>query len=445
MATASRALGLLAPVAVALLAAGLGVIGIRRSFGLAEIEAVLESGRAWHDLVPFRDADASGSLYLLLLRGWLHVASSEWVARVPSLVAVGLAAAAVYALGCRLFDRNAGLAAGAVFAASASTATAGRTAGPLALALLAATLATLLFVVAIESGGATAWCAYALVAAASVYVHTSCALVLGAHAVALALVRPQGRFALVADALAAAVAAPAVVQTLANRPHAVDPLRQPSLADVLHAAHDASGRNGALLALALIGAAVIAMERTPGSEPWKLGLLAAWALVPAAGLLLLSIARPSLDARYLAISAPALALLAGGALAAIAVPALVAVLAAAVLALGGVRVAQLDRSTTEDWRAAVAAAFAAKPADERVVAAPARALAAVAYYAGTGRGSATPKGAAVRLLVRARADVALETARDAARAPAYALRNERSFGSRLRLQRWERTGLPAAP
>ena len=40
---------------------------------------------------------------------------------------------------------------------------------------------------------------------------------------------------------------------------------------------------------------------------------------------------------------------------------------------------------------------------------------------------------------------ALEISRRAARAPAYALRGEHRFGSTLRVQRWERTGLLADP
>ena len=110
-------------------------------------------------------------MHLALLKGWLHTGSSDWVARVPSVVAVALAAATVYALGVRLFDRRTGLAAGILFGASAFTAGIGRDAGPIALAVLAATVTTLLFVdrERVRSPGRLG--RYTVLAAASVYVH----------------------------------------------------------------------------------------------------------------------------------------------------------------------------------------------------------------------------------------------------------------------------------
>src|SRR5581483_8070323 len=123
--------------------------------------------------------------------------------------------------------------------------------------------------------------------------------------------------------------------------------------------------------------------------------------------------------------------------------ALVAALAAS-LALATVRVVQLERSRTEDWRSGVAAAFAVRRPGERVVVAPPRALTAFARYAGPERGSLVARGPALVVLVRAAdAEAALELARRAVRAPAYALRDERRLDERLWLQRWESTGLAA--
>ena len=67
------------------------------------------------------------------------------------------------------------------------------------------------------------------VAAVSVYVHASCALVLVAHAAALAFVdRAATRRTTLVATIAAALAAPAAVQVLAGRRHLVDALGQPS-------------------------------------------------------------------------------------------------------------------------------------------------------------------------------------------------------------------------
>lgn len=442
---ARRYLWPFAPVGVGMLAAGLAAIDLRRSFTLAEVELVLQSGRSWRELVPVWHADASGSVYLVLLKGWLHVGSVEWIARTPSLAAVGLAAAAVFALGARLFNRNVGLAAGVLFATSAFTTGIGRSTGPLALAVLAATLATLVFVVAIESRGRLVWTGYVIVASASVYVHASCAPVLLAHAAAFVVLRrPRGWRAAAPGVLVVVLSAPAVVQVLASQRHLVDALDQPSLADVARVVHEASGRNVMLIALAVAGIAGLALWRYTKVEAWKVALLTSWALIPLVGVLVLSIARPSLDPRYVAASVPAFSLAAGAALARVFRRRVAFVAAVGVLVLIGVRLAQLEHSLSEDWRTAADYALSSRGPHDRVVVAPARALAAFAFYAGPDRGSLTPGGPIAFVVVRAHSsEDALELSRAAARAPAYALRGERRFGSHLWVQQWERTGLPA--
>jgi mannosyltransferase len=359
-------------------------------------------------------------------------------------VAVALAAATVYALGARLFERHVGLAAGALFAISSYTTGLGRDAGPLALAVLAATVATWLFVVANESGGLTPWCAYAGVAVASVYVHASCALVLLAHGATLVLREHWAtRRVLVTSSVIAVLTAPAVVLVLARHRHLIDPLPQPSLADVARAVHDVSGRNVALLALAAGGAAALALGRGIQAETWRLVVLALWACTPLAATLVLSIARPSLDPRYLAVSTPAVALLAAAGLIALSRRELIAVAALATVALTGVRLAQLERSDPENWRAAGSYAEAARGVGERIVVTPARAISAFAYYAGRNKGSLDPGGRVAYVIVRADEETALAAARGAVHVPAYALRGTHSFGSLLQVQEWERTGLPA--
>jgi mannosyltransferase len=448
VASASEARGrtrlwLAAPVAVSLLAAGLAAVGARRSFELAEVERVLQAHRSWKTLAPVWHPHASDSLYLILLKGWLHVGSSEAAVRAPSIAAVGCSAAVVYALGARLFDRPVGLAAGAAFAASAYTAGAGREAGPLAFAMPAAAVATWLFVVARSSGSRLAWSAYVLVAGASVYIHASCALVLVAHAAMLVFGARPTRRAGISVAAASAIAAPAVVAVLTAHRHLIDPLMQPSLGDVGRAAHDASGRNVLLLGLAVLGAALLVREAAAGDNPSTLALLAAWTGTPLAAVLALSLARPSLDERYLAVSTPALCLFAAVGLVRIPRRELLAAAAVTTLALGSARLVQLDRHATESWRAAISYVTSSKHAGDRIVVAPARALSAFSYYAGPDRGSLSPGGPTSFVVVRAVDEAAaVAAARKAVHAPAYALRGERRFGRHLRVQEWDRTGLP---
>jgi len=445
----ARATGRLAwalvPVGVGVLAAGLAALPLRHSFGLSEVEKRLLAERDWSQLVPFAHADASASTYAAILKVWSNVGTDEWVLRAPSVAAVALTSMAVYFLGARLFDRLAGVVAGVAFATSELTVDLGSQVGGLALAVLAATTATWLFVVAAESGRRSAWFAYAIVAAAGVYVHATVAFVLAAHAVALIwLPRERAKTAGVSVGIAAAVGLPAVVQALDGHRHLVDALSQPDLGDVARAAHDVSGRNVLVLALAAAGVIALALGRVPAGERWKLALLATWALAPLAGVLVLSIARPSLDWRYLAVSAPAIAILAAVGLLELPRREAVAGVAVVVLALSGFRVAQSVRSTPENWPAAAAYVLARKEPGDRVVVAPARAITAFSYYAGRDRGSLTAAGPTAFVIVRSADEAdAVAFARKVVGAPAYALRDERHFGSDLRVQRWERTGLPA--
>jgi mannosyltransferase len=406
---------------------------------------VLHSRATWRSLVPFRHADASGSVYLALLKGWLHVGSAEWVARAPSVAAVALTAGCVTLLGARLFGRASGLAAGVALASSAAMAGLGREASPLATAVFAATAGTWLFVIALETDRRSVWSAYVVVATASVYVHASCALVLVAHVIALWLDgRHPLRRGVIATAAAPLLAAPAVVQVVASPRRVLEPLRQPGLGDLARALHDASGRNVALLGLAAAGAAALALGYRLRAEAWKTSLVVTWAVLPLVGALTLSIVRPSLDPRYLAVASPALALLAGAGLVALARRELVATAAIVMLAVAGVRLERLERANVEDWPAAVSFAETAHTTDGRIVVAPPRAISAFAFYAGADRGSLAAAGSRVLVVARADGDAAaLAAAREAVRAPAYALLGMRRFGSRLQVQTWVRTGVPA--
>jgi mannosyltransferase len=434
----------LVPLALAAAGVGLAAPRLRRSLTLDETEHIAAARHAWSELVPFHDAAASGSPYHLLLKAWLHVGTSEWVVRLPSVAAIALSAMVVYAVGARVIGREAGAAAGLLFVAGSPVVDASQLAGPLALALLVSLVATWLLVVALETDNVAAWTGYAVAAPLSVWSHASCAAVVVAHGVTV--VSRAGfwsrRTGVVALLVVLAALAP-IVDSLDGARHRIDPRPQPDLGDVGLALHDASGRNVALLALAAAGVAGYLLRRVPRAEPWRVTLLTSWAVAPLLASLVLSVASPSLDPRYLLASTPALALLGAAALSAspwreVAVTAL-----AATLVPAGYRTVELERKTEENWRAAATYALAAKDPLDRVVVAPARAITAFAYYAGPDRGSTTAGGTTVFVLVRATdQEAALDAARDAVRVPAYALRDVRRFGTHVFVQRWERTGLP---
>ena len=101
------------------------------------------------------DPGQAGELLLLKLAG--TVGDSELALRLPSAVAVALAAGLLVVLGTLLLERVGGLVAGLAFAVNAGVIEASREARPYALGLLGVVLATLLFVVALERGGGWRW------------------------------------------------------------------------------------------------------------------------------------------------------------------------------------------------------------------------------------------------------------------------------------------------
>jgi hypothetical protein len=434
----------LVPLALAAAGVGLAAPRLRRSLTLDETEHIAEAHHAWGELVPFHDATASGSPYHLLLKAWLQVGTSEWVTRLPSVAAIALSAMVVYAVGARLVDRVAGAVAGLLFVAGSLVVDSSQLAGPLPLALLVLLVATWLLAVALETGSVAAWTGYAVTAPFSVWSHASCAAFVVAHGVTV--VSRAGfwsrRTGMVALLVVFAALAP-IVDSLDGARHRIDPLPQPDLGDVGDALHDASGRNITLLALAGVGVAAYLLRRVPRAEPWRVTLLTSWAVAPLLASLVLSVASPSLDPRYLLVSAPALALLGAAAVRASPWRGAAVTALAATLVLAGYRTVELERKTEENWRDATRYALATKDPVDRIVVAPARAITAFAYYAGPDRGSTTAGGTTVFVLVRASdQEGALDAARDAVRVPAYALRDVRRFGRHVFVQRWERTGLP---
>ena len=145
----------LAPFAVALGSLALGVVALgHRTLSVDEAASAAAAqdslgtvvSRIVHD-----DPGQAGELLLLKLVG--TAGDSELVSRLPSAVAVAVAAGLLVVLATLLLDRVGGLIAGLAFAADAGVIEASREARPYALGLLGVVLATLLFVDALERGG----------------------------------------------------------------------------------------------------------------------------------------------------------------------------------------------------------------------------------------------------------------------------------------------------
>jgi mannosyltransferase len=277
-----------------------------------------------------RHVDAVHGLYYLLMHVWVVVGSSPSVLRVPSIIAMAIAAGLAAVLGRKLTGSGwAGLFAGLVMALTPSISYYAQTARSYAMvlaAVLAATLA-LLHALAAEKPGDRRlarrwWIGYGALVALSGYLNEMALLVLAAHAVTL-LIGGFGREILKRWLLAAAcgVAAMLPLLALSVRQHAaVSWIGRPDLASLRTLFRDYFGP-GLAASVILLACAIVAVLPPPGQwrRPTKLSNQATLVtvavpllLVPAALLLLESVIAPPLYVdRYVLYGEAGAALLAG--------------------------------------------------------------------------------------------------------------------------------------
>lgn len=369
-------------------AAILGAISIeRRSLWMDEALDIAWSELSWSDYlrVTFEN-EGSQALYLLLLKPWLALTSTdEWAARAPSVMFAALAAALLVPLGIRLFgSRFVGLGAGLLLATNAFSVAWSQQARQYALAMLFAVIVTYLFVVAVESDSWGWWLAYGVVAGLSVYSHFFVALVLASHVPALVATRratAQRRW-LVAAAIGVVIALPALNFMLRHDTGQVSWI--PALAydyakDVLY---ELSGESR--LALVVGAAAFVALcvgaVRAP-SQAWRHVLVGSWLLVPLALSLVISYFKPMLVDRYLIVAVPALALATSYALSRLGRWAgSVALICLLLVALSHVR-DWYGSLVEQDWRGAVQYVEREKAPADQLVVYPSFLTAPVDYYA----------------------------------------------------------------
>ncbi|SCL13333.1 glycosyltransferase family 39 protein [Micromonospora inyonensis] len=321
--------------------------------------------------------DATLAPYYLLAHGQVALLGDSVTAlRVPSVLAMGGAAALTAVLGERLFGVRAGRWGGLLFAVLPSTSRYGQEARPYALATLLAVAATVLLVAATQRPGRGRWVAYAGVVAALGLAHLVALTLLAAHALA---VRGTVRRWLLAVVPATAVAIPLVL--LARRQQSrqlswVDPARLGDLAGLPGSLTASAVVGGMLVGLAVVGAARPAGDAPSGADAlralggapadtdaprpaaddgtvgramadrrWGWLMLAAVA-VPAALLFAAGLVTAVWVPRYLVFTTPFLCLPAGALLASVRLgPALAVVGLTAVLGAP----AQLDLRRTHDW------------------------------------------------------------------------------------------------
>lgn len=172
--------------AVALGVWGLGGRGLSGDETATWAAARRSPGALWQ-LVG--QADAVHGPYYLLMQGLLALRPDEMTLRLPSVAAMGLAAALLAAIGTRLAAPMVGMTAGMLFAVVPAVSRYAQEAHQYALVTAGATAATYFLIRGCEDDEDRWWCGYAAVVSVAALLHASALLLLTAHAATLLLVR----------------------------------------------------------------------------------------------------------------------------------------------------------------------------------------------------------------------------------------------------------------
>jgi mannosyltransferase len=288
--------------------------------------------------------------HFTLVKVWSEIAgTSEIALRFPSVVGAVASVVLLYLFTRRLFDQWVALVAALLLAVNPLVVSWSQQARAYTILVALVIATTWLLLRAVDRGTAIAWAGYGVLALVLIYWQTFSALVfLPVHAV----VAWRYRQAWITWGLVLIAAIPWFI-AFADR-EAVDIptswIPSPSAHLVVEFLRDASGAEGLGLLLALAGTAYAVRYRS---------LLVAWAMLPLALSLLISIFEPVFVARYLIVSTPGFAILVALAIVRVSMLARVAVvpLVVAGAAIGLYQWYSYDGSQNwvgEDWKSATA-------------------------------------------------------------------------------------------
>ena len=271
-----------APAAVAAAAMlVLGWWGIARDNSMGNDEVATR----WAALLPLRElahllgnVDAVHGLYYLLMHGWVALGSSPVVLRIPSVIAMAVAAVLMVIIGRRLTGSGwAGLFAGLIMTATPSISFYAQTARSYAMVFACVLGSTLALMYAMEAeaacrAGRRRWLVYAGLITLGGYLNEMSLLVLAAHAVTVLLARygqPTVERWLWAAGGGAALVAPLVLLSIKEHA-ALGWVSPPDLTDLRVLVQDYFGAETVAAGLLVI-CAVLALLPPPGTWRWLPG------------------------------------------------------------------------------------------------------------------------------------------------------------------------------
>ena len=292
-------------------------------------EAATISGatRSWADLGDLLShVDIVHGVYYSLMHVWFGVFGvSEFTLRLPSAVAVGVAAGGVVVLGARLSGLRVAILAGVIFAVLPRVTwmgTEGRSSG---VVTAAAVWLTVMLLVALRRSGRVVWIFYGLAAAAAIGLWIYLALLVVAHGITVfwgSESRRRDLSAWAVSGLGGLLLASPVILLAKQQSGQVSWLQKPGLGVFKSVAIDqwfgTDGLRSLPLAVACwiaIGVALVRVlqkRESVGSGLSLAKIAFPWLILPSLGLIAYSmVLNPIYFPKYLAFSAPAVALLVG--------------------------------------------------------------------------------------------------------------------------------------
>jgi mannosyltransferase len=311
------------PLLVGILAAAISLAGAARpSFWYDEAATISASyGRSLDQLWRMLgNVDAVHGLYYALMHAWFHlVPPTEFWSRAPSGLAVGAAAAGVVVLGRQFSSRTVSVASGVLCGILPRSTWAGIEARPYALSMVAAVWLTVVLVVAARRNSGRSWLAYGIVLAFSVVLDAYLVLLVLAHLNFLGVFH-RTRNVLVRFAIASVAAVCALapfLATVAGQSHQikwVPAIGHRTIEDVVVQQYFERSPPFAVLSALVVAAAIVLWlsrsARLSGGDGQLLTVAVGWRVIPTALIVLWSaLAHPIYTPRYLAFTAPAMALI----------------------------------------------------------------------------------------------------------------------------------------
>jgi mannosyltransferase len=228
------------------------------------------------------NVDAVVAPYYLFLRGWIALfGDSAASLRMPSAIAMAVAAALIALVGRRLFDAGVGLTAGLLFAGLPAVSRYGQEARPYSFAIALVVLATLLLLRAIEKPVWRRWLLYSVCLIVAALAHIVTLTVLLPHALYVYFTfRRQGEFRLIRWTAGAAIAVTGSLPLIAEGHHQAGAIDWIQLTGTTLVQFPARLFGSDVVASVIAGAAVVAAVLLWRRSRDQVILLLAWTLFP---------------------------------------------------------------------------------------------------------------------------------------------------------------------